>query len=43
MIPYTSSIALFYFGVGDYRAIIIDFPMKLLTRDEFVPIAKPNM
>ena len=43
MIPYTSSITPFYFEVGDHRVIIIDFPMKLLTGDEFVLMAKSKI
>ena len=35
-----ASIALFYFGVGNYRAFIIDFPYKALFGSDFILIVK---
>jgi len=43
MIPYTSSIALFYFGVGDYRYIIADFPKYYFFSKRYIPIVKSEM
>ena len=40
MIPNALSIAPFHFEVVDYRTFIVDFPMNLITGDEFVLIAK---
>ena len=41
--PYTSSIALFYLGIGDYRIFIIDFPIELVIGDRFILICRPSM
>ena len=43
MTPSASSITPFYFGVEDYRAIIVNFLMELITGDEFVLITKSSM
>ena len=38
-----TSIAPFYFRVGNHYAFIVDFPMEILFRDKFVPLARSEM
>ena len=40
VMPIAASIAPFWFGVGDYRAFIIDFPINVILGKEFILICK---
>ena len=42
MVPSVSSVAPIHFGVGCYRAFIIDYPSDLFLGDEFVPLVKSS-
>ena len=43
LVPYSISITLFYFEVGNHRVFIVDFLYEVLLGNEFVPIVKPNI
>jgi len=43
MKPTIICISPYYFGVGDYRSIVLDFPCELFLRDGFTPIYRPEM
>ena len=41
--PSKLSILPYYFGIGDHRVIIADFPIKYFIGEGFVPIMKSEM
>ena len=43
ILPSTASMLPHYFGVGDYRYLVLDFLKELFLGDGFIPIYKPGM
>jgi len=41
--PIAASIIPFWFGIGNHRAFIINFPINVILGKEFISIYKPQM
>ena len=43
MFPSAAAIFLYYFEIGDYQYIVIDFSIEKFLGERFIPVYKPEM